>query len=74
MKEEVIKMNKKELIIVAVFGGLLLKIIDNQIKIDDHIFDINDGRYAHYYDSYRLSNNTLKAKIERFITKHRKSK
>ena len=62
-------MNKKELLILAVFGGMLLKIINNQIEIDDHIFVVNDGRHARYYDNYRLSKNTLSSKIKKLICK-----
>ena len=58
-------MNKKEIILCVVFGGLLLKIIKNQEVIDDHINDISKNGHGGVWSDSVLSNNTIRAKLYR---------
>ncbi len=68
-------MRKNELIICGVIGGLLLKIIKNQIIIDDHIYKTNrivDGYYVgNVYEHQTLKGRTLAYKIKNLINNHK---
>lgn len=68
-------MRKNELIICGVIVGLLVKIIENQKTIDDHIYKTNrrvDGYYDSYvYDFETLKGRTLAYKIKELIKNHK---
>ena len=44
-------MEKKDLIILGVFGALLLEIIRNQKTIDRHIEEVSRGRWVAWDDT-----------------------
>ena len=66
-------MKKKEILLSVIFGGLLLKIINNQKVLDDHLYEVSSHGHGGIWKNETLSENTLHAKLYRWY-KNRKNR